>query len=109
MSRLAACPLRGIAIDPLLVRLRAVARTRLLPIADAGDVRGDLDARRQTDASDLAERGVRLLGRRRVDARADAAALRRTAKSGALRLRPRALAPDLDQLLYRRHDALVCT
>src|SRR3954454_4399516 len=42
----------------------------------AGDVGGDLDRAGDADAGDLAKRGVRLLGRGRVDARADAAALR---------------------------------
>src|SRR5437867_8805250 len=84
-------------------------RVLLEVVADAGDVGGDLDARGQTDASDLAKRGVRFLGRGGVDARADAAALRRAPKRGALRLRPRALAPVPDKLLYGRHSSLVCT
>src|SRR4051812_5549736 len=41
----------------------------------ARDVRGDLDAARDADAGHLAQRRVRLLGRGRVDTRADAAAL----------------------------------
>src|SRR2546422_9689161 len=131
---------------PLRAALRAVARARLLAVADAGrvqrasddlvpnarkvlhpasshehdgvllevvadarDVGRDLDARGQADPGDLAEGGVRLLGGYGEDARADAAPLRRTAKSGALRLRSRALAPDPDQLLYGRHGSLVCT
>src|SRR5919112_2135962 len=44
-------------------------------VADAGDVGGHLDATGEADASDLAQRRVRLLRRRRVDARADATAL----------------------------------
>src|SRR4029078_3309247 len=78
-------------------------------VTDAGDVRGDLDARREPDAGYLAERGVGLTRGDRVDARADAAPLRRTTKSGALRLLPRALAPVPDQLLYGRHSLSVCT
>src|SRR3954451_6818297 len=44
-------------------------------VALAGDVGRDLDGAGDPDARDLAQRRVRLLGRRRVDARADAAAL----------------------------------
>src|SRR3954468_18719575 len=51
-------------------------RVLLQVVADAGDVRGDLDARGEADPSHLAERGVRLLRRRRVDARADTTTLR---------------------------------
>src|SRR4051812_41892763 len=40
-------------------------------VADAGDVGGDLDAAGESDAGDLAQRRVRLLGRGRVDAGAD--------------------------------------
>src|SRR5262245_29659548 len=78
-------------------------RVLLQVVAEPGDVVGDLDARGQTDARDLPEGRVRLLGGRGVDARADAAALRGPAKSGALRLAPRALAPLPDQLLNRGH------
>src|SRR5690242_8633184 len=46
-------------------------------VALARDVGRDLDAARDAHAGDLAQRRVRLLGRGRVDARADAAALRR--------------------------------
>src|SRR6185437_14526052 len=45
-------------------------RVLLQVVADAGDVGGDLDAAGEPDAGDLAQRGVRLLGRGRVDARA---------------------------------------
>src|SRR4051812_49665784 len=41
-------------------------------VALARDVGGDLDAARDAHAGDLAQRRVRLLGRRGVDARADA-------------------------------------
>src|SRR3954468_23396229 len=51
-------------------------RVLLEVVALARDVGGDLDAPGDADAGDLAERGVRLLGRGRVDARADAAPLR---------------------------------
>src|SRR4051794_41541515 len=46
-------------------------------VALARDVGRDLDAARDAHTRDLAQGRVRLLGRRRVDARADAAALRR--------------------------------
>src|SRR4051812_1727515 len=52
-------------------------RVLLKVVALARDVDGDLDATRDADAGHLAQRRVRLLGRRRVHARADAAALRR--------------------------------
>src|SRR5262245_14778004 len=62
-------------------------RVLLQVVADARDVGRDLDARGQTDAGDLSERGVGLLRGGRVDARADAAALRRALERWALRLR----------------------
>src|SRR4030095_634568 len=52
-------------------------RVLLQVVALARDVGRDLDASRAADTGHLAQRRVRLLGRRRVDARADAAALRR--------------------------------
>src|SRR5580658_5222428 len=45
-------------------------------VTDARDVGRDLDARGETDSGDLAQRGVWLLRRRCVDARADATTLR---------------------------------
>src|SRR4051794_39134367 len=48
---------------------------KVVPLAR--DVRGDLDAARDPDAGHLAQRRVRLLGRGRVDACTDAAALGR--------------------------------
>src|SRR5438128_222615 len=68
-------------------------RVLLQVVADTGDVGGDLDAGGQADPGHLAKGRVRLLRGGRVNARADAPALRGTAKSGALRLLPRALAP----------------
>src|SRR5207237_4352650 len=64
-------------------------RVLLEVVSLAGDVGRDLHAVRQPDARDLAQRGIRLLRRRRVDARADAALLRSTAEGGRLRLRLR--------------------
>src|SRR5207342_3566026 len=62
----------------------------------AGDVGADFHAIRQANARDLAQRRVRLLRRRRVDARADAALLRRAPERRGLRLRRRpALADEL--------------
>src|SRR3712207_5962169 len=49
-------------------------RVLLQVVADARDVGGHLDATGEADASDLAQRRVRLLWRRCVDARADSAA-----------------------------------
>ena len=49
-------------------------------VPDTGDVGGDLDAAGQAYASNLAKRGVRLLGRGRIDARADTTALRKVAR-----------------------------
>src|SRR5206468_3332319 len=51
-------------------------RVLLEVVPFAGDVGRDLHPVREPDARHLAERRVRLLRRRRVDARADAAALR---------------------------------
>src|SRR3954468_18402997 len=55
-------------------------------VALAGNVGGDLHAVRQPDARDLPQRGVRLLRRGRVDARADAPLLRCAAPGLRLRL-----------------------
>ena len=68
-------------------------RVLLQVVALAGDVGADLHAVRQPDARDLPERRVRLLRGGRVDARADAALLRRARERGRLRLRPGALRP----------------
>ena len=53
-------------------------------MADAGDVRRDLDAAGQPHTRDLAERGVRLLRRGRVNARAHAAPLGDPFRAGVL-------------------------
>src|SRR5687767_10388234 len=52
-------------------------RVLLEVVALTGDVGGDLHARGEADAGDLAERGVRLLRRGRVDAGAHPTALGR--------------------------------
>src|SRR4051794_21508651 len=81
-------------------------------VALARDVGGDLDAARDPDARDLAQRRVRLLGRRGVHARADPAPLRRgdlllAALAGLQARRGQLLGlrgPTLaDQLRGRRH------
>src|SRR5687767_955438 len=78
-------------------------RVLLEVMALARDVADHLEAVGEADLGDLAERRVRLLRRRRVDARANPALLR--ARLHVTRL----LAVDLllprfpDQLLYRRH------
>src|SRR5581483_6053422 len=69
-----------------------------------GDVGADLHAVRQAHAGDLAQGGVRLLRRRRVDARADAPLLRRAAQRGRLHLRLRRLAALADELIDSRHQ-----
>src|SRR5436305_2990686 len=78
-------------------------RVLLQVVAHARDVGGDLDAAGEADASDLAQRRVRLLGRRRVDARAHAAALRGTLQRRGLGLLDLVLAALADQLVDRGH------
>src|ERR671929_906378 len=72
-------------------------------VADARDVGGHLDAAGQPDASDLAQRRVRLLRRRRVDARAHAATLRGALQRRGLGLLDLVLAALADQLVDRGH------
>src|SRR3954447_11157194 len=80
----------------------------------AGDVGRDLDAAGDPDARDLAQRGVRLLGRRRVDARADPATLGRgdlllaaltRLQAGGRELLGLGVPALADQLAGRRHAA----
>src|SRR5919199_247073 len=78
-------------------------RVLLQVVADARDVGGDLDAAGETDAGDLAQRRVRLLRRRRVDARAHAAALRGALQRRGLGLLDLVLAALADQLVDRGH------
>src|SRR6476619_7858803 len=78
-------------------------RVLLEVVTDARDVRRDLDAARQAHAGDLAEGGVRLLRSRRVDAGADASALRRSLQGRRLVLRHLVLAALADQLINRGH------
>src|SRR5205823_46585 len=84
-------------------------RVLLKVVTDPGDVGRDLDAGRQADTGDLAQRGVRLLRGHGVHARADAAPLRRIPQGGGLGLRLRDLTSRANQLLDRGHGSLVCT
>src|SRR3954470_17794182 len=72
-------------------------------VADARDVGGHLDATGEADAGDLAQRRVRLLRGRRVDARADATALGGTLQRRSLGLLDLVLAALADQLVDRGH------
>src|SRR4051812_6376458 len=78
------------------VLLEVVALTR--------DVSGDLHLAGELDAGDLAQRGVRLLRRGRVHARAHAAALGTPLERGRLRLGGLVLTALADQLLDRGHE-----
>src|SRR5689334_23190266 len=78
-------------------------RVLLQVVADARDVGGHLDATGEADASDLAQRRVRLLRRRRVDAGAHTAALRGTLQRRGLGLLDLVLAALADQLVDRGH------
>src|SRR5207237_7925368 len=59
-------------------------RVLLEVVADARDVGRDLDAGGQPHPGDLAQGGIRLLGRGRVDAGAHTTALGRAAQRGSL-------------------------
>src|SRR5205823_14686939 len=72
-------------------------------MADAGDVGRDFGAVGQTNARDLAERGVRLLRRGGVDARTDAALLRARLQRGRLGLVANFVAALTDELTDRWH------
>src|SRR6266568_1290197 len=81
-------------------------RVLLQVVPDTRDVRGDLDLAGQPDPGDLAQRGIRLLGRRCIDARAHAAALRALLERRRLVLRYLVLAALPDQLLDRGQPRL---
>src|SRR5512134_2680038 len=76
-------------------------RVLLQVVADAGDVARHLEAVGEADAGDLAQRRVRLLRRRRVDARADPALLRRLLQRRRLLLRLELLAALAHELADR--------
>src|SRR4051795_4680051 len=78
-------------------------RVLLQVVTDARDVGGHLDATGEADASDLAQRRVRLLRRRRVDAGAHPSALRGTLQRRGLGLLDLVLAALADQLVDRGH------
>src|SRR5881409_1791423 len=80
-------------------------RVFLEVVADARDVGGHLEAVGEAHPRDLAEGGVRLLRRRRVDADADASLLRARLHRGRLRLLPRRLATPSHQLVNGRHGS----
>src|SRR6266700_2313337 len=82
-------------------------RVLLQVVADTRDVGGDLDVTGQPHPGDLAERRVRLLGCRRVDARADSAALRASLERRGGVLGYLVLAALADQLLDRGHRVSV--
>src|SRR3990172_2836694 len=111
VSRRTAGPLRGtVTRRPSSSRSAHEHDGVLLEVvADAGDVAGDLDLRGQAHAGDLAQGRVRLLGRHRVDAGADATTLRRPLQGRALGLRLAGLAAVAHQLLDRGHGLPVCT
>ena len=74
-------------------------------VADAGDVAGTFDGVRQTNTGNLTKSGVRLLGRHRLDAQANAALLRAALKNGRGRLVRRLLAALANQLIDRGHES----
>src|ERR1022692_3442306 len=76
-------------------------------VADAGDVGRHLDVAGEPDPGDLTERRVRLLGRCRVDARADTATLRTSFQRRGGVLGYLVLAALADQLLDRGHRVSV--
>src|SRR5690242_11939812 len=78
-------------------------RVLLQVVTDTRDVGGDLDATAQAHAGDLAEGGVRLLRGGRVDAGADATALRGSLQGRRLGLRHLVLAALADQLVDGGH------
>src|SRR5689334_10389313 len=73
----------------------------------ARDVGRDFDPVGETDTGDLAESRVRLLRRRGVDARADAALLRARLEGRRLRLVLDALAALRNKLIDRWHSVLI--
>src|SRR5271157_823068 len=80
-------------------------RVLLQVMALAGDVTDDLEAVGQTNLGDLAQRRIRLLRRRRVDARADAALLRALLQSRHFLLRVLRHPRFANELIDRRHRA----
>src|SRR6516162_1388139 len=82
-------------------------RVLLQVVPDARDVRGDLDLAGKPDPRHLAQGGVRLLGRGRVDARANPAALGAALQRRGSGLGYLVLAALADQLLDSGHRVSV--
>src|SRR5271169_3807758 len=80
-------------------------RVLLQVMALAGDVADDFEAVGQTNLGDLTQSRVRLLRRRRVDARADAALLRALLQSRHFLLRVLRHPRFANELIDRRHRA----
>src|SRR5262245_7045028 len=78
-------------------------RVLLKVVPLARDVARDLDPVGEPDARHLAQRGVRLLGRGRIDTRTHAPLLRATPQRRSAGLDFFPLAPVADQLVQRRH------
>src|SRR5580700_10119291 len=97
--------------DPRQVAHPAAAhqhdRVLLQVVPDARDVGGDLDLAGEPDPRHLAQRGVRLLGRGRIDARADTPALRAALERRRGGLGYLVLAALADQLLDSGHRVSV--
>src|SRR3954462_4420045 len=84
-------------------------RVLLEVVALTGDVGGDLHAAGEADTGHLAQRGVRLLRRVRVDAGAHAPTLGGALQGWRLRLRGLGLPTLADQLLDRGHSFPLAT
>src|SRR5437763_4444353 len=104
------------AADDLVADTRQVAhpaaahqhdRVLLQVVPDARDVGGDLDLAGKPDPRHLAEGGVRLLGRGRIDARANAPALWASLQGRGRGLGYLVLAALADQLLDSGHRVSV--
>src|SRR5436305_447112 len=83
-------------------------RVLLQVVPDTRDVGRHLDAGGEPDAGHLAQGGVGLLGRRRVDAGAHPAALRAALQRRRLRLADLVLPALADQLRDRGHSPYSC-
>src|SRR5262249_3583593 len=82
-------------------------RVLLQVVADARNVGRDLDAVGEADTGDLAQRGVRLLGRLGEDANAHTALLRAVLQRGTLRLADDLLPSGADKLTDSRHKPAI--
>src|SRR5713101_1643809 len=91
----------GQILDPAAADQHHGVLLQIVPLA--GDIAGHLESVGEADARNLAQRGIRLFRRRRVDARADPAFLRALLHRRNLVARNLRLARLVDQLVYRRH------